>query len=400
MSESQSGFRKGFSTDTCLLGLTDYIRGELSRGRLVGMVLLDLQKAFDCVDHGILLEKLGRMGVGSVDWFRSYLSGRRQCVLVDGVMSDFLAVNCGVPQGSILGPILFLCYINDMSISLGCHLSLYADDSTLVASGNDAAELGDYLSGQLERCRDWMVDNKLSLHVGKTECTLIGSKRKLNEAQGFRVMCNGSEVKRVDSVRYLGVMLDAEFKGKVHAASVIKKVASRLGFLYRSAPLLDFNSRRVLCMSLVQPCLDFCIVSWYIGLTGKLRDRLDVLQRKMVRYIYGWGPRSHVGTSTLKELGWLTIPDRVRYFAILHVFKIRKRMAPSYLCRSFAPVSSVHSHHTRGSMYDFHISREDIPGCFSYFGKNQWNNLPVELKSIDSIAIFKVRLKRYLLAEY
>ena len=107
-----------------------------------------------------------------------------------------------------------------------------------------------------------------------------------------------------------------------------------------------------------------------------------------------------MGTSTLRELGWLTILDRVRYFAILHVFKIRKRMAPSYLCRSFAPVSSVHSHHTRGSIYDYHISREDIPGCFSYFGKNQWNNLPVELKSIDSIVIFKVRLKRYLLAEY
>ena len=150
------------------MGLTDYIRGELSRGRLVGMVLLDLQKAFDCVDHGILLEKLGKMGVGSLDWFRSYLSGRKQCVVVDGVLSGFEAVTCGVPQGSILGPVLFLCYVNDMSISLGCHLSLYADDSTLVASGRNASELGAYLSDQLARCKDWMVDNKLSLHLGKT----------------------------------------------------------------------------------------------------------------------------------------------------------------------------------------------------------------------------------------
>ena len=200
LTESQSGFRPGFSVDTCLLGLSEYVRREVSGGKLVGLVLLDLQKAFDCVDHGILLSKLTEMGVGSVDWFRSYLSGRRQCVLIDGVESEFEEVRCGVPQGSILGPILFLCYVNDMSVSLGCHLSLYADDSTLVASGRNAAELGRFLSDQLGRCKDWMVDNRLSLHLGKTECVLIGSRRKLQGAQDFRVLCDGREVKRVSSV--------------------------------------------------------------------------------------------------------------------------------------------------------------------------------------------------------
>jgi len=204
----------------------------------------------------------------------------------------------------------------------------------------------------------------------------------------------------VSSVRYLGVMLDENFKGSVQATSVIKKVASRLGFLYRGASLLDFNSRRVLCMSLVQPCMDFCVVSWYVGLSGKLKEKLEVLQRRMVRFVYGWGPRIHVGTSTLRELGWLTILDRVRYFAILHVFKIRKGTAPSYLCRNFVPVSGVHDHRTRGSNFDFHISRQDVPGSFSYFGKVQWNDLPNEVKAIDSFAVFKVRLKSYLLARY
>ena len=153
----------------------------------------------------------------------------------------------------------------------------------------------------------------MSLDLGKTECTLIGSGERLSNAQDFRVMCDGSEVKRVDCVRYLGVMLDEKFKGKAQAMSVIKKVASRLGFLYRSAPLLDFYSRRVLCMSLVQPCIDFCILSWYIGLSGELKEKLDILQR-----IYGWGPRGHVGLATFRELGWLQISDRVRYFALLH----------------------------------------------------------------------------------
>ena len=321
-------------------------------------------------------------------------------MLVDGVVSDFKEVTCGVPQGSILGPILFLCYVNDMAISLGCHLSLYADDSTLVASGRNASELGAYLSGQLARCKDWMVDNKLSLHLGKTECILIGSEKRLSNAQDFRVMCDGSEVKRVDSVRYLGVMLDEKFKGKAQAMSVIKKVASRLGFLYRSAPLLDFYSRRVLCMSLIQPCIDFCILSWYIGLSGELKEKLDILQRKMVRYIYGWGPRGHVGSATFRELGWLQISDRVRYFGLLHAFRIRKGLAPSYLVRSFVRISAVHSHHTRSSDCGFHISREDIPGGFAYFAKVQWNELPVELQSIESEAIFRVKVRRYLMRGY
>ena len=372
----------------------------MSGGNLVGLVLLDLQKAFDVVDHGILLGKLTEMGVGSVDWFRSYLSGRRQCVLVDGVVSEFEGVKCGVPQGSILGPILFLCYINDMSVSLGCHLSLYADDSTLVASGRNAAELGGYLSDQLARCRDWMVDNRLSLHLGKTECILIGSRRKLKGAQDFRVMCDGREVKKVSSVRYLGVMLDDDLSGKVQAGSVVKKVASRLGFLYRSAQLFDFNSRRMLCMALVQPCIDFCIVSWYVGLSGKLKGKLDVLQRKMVRFVFGWGPRSHVGTGTLRELGWLSISDRVSYFALIHVFRIRKRLAPSYLCRNFIRVSEVHDHQTRGSAQDFHLSANDVPGGFSYFSKTQWNSLPFQLRSIDSESVFKVKLKRFLMEGY
>ena len=328
------------------------------------------------------------------------MSDRRQCVTVDGVLSDFDTVTCGVPQGSILGPVLFLCYVNDMSISLGCHLSLYADHSTLVASGSNAGELGNYLSGELARCKDWMVDNSLSLHLGKTECILIGTDRKLSSAQEFRVLCDGAEVKRVASVRYLGVMLDEKFKGKVQAESVIKKVASRLGFLYRSAPLLDFSSKRVLCASLVQPCIDYCIVSWYTDLSVELRQRLDVLQRKMVRYVYGWGPRAHVGSGTFRELGWLQIADRVRYFALLHAFRIRKGLAPSYLCRGFARIDGVHHHETRGSAYGFHISNSDFPGYFSYFAKVQWNALPVNLKAIERIDLFKAKLKQYLMRDY
>ena len=155
-----------YSTDTCLIHLTDYIRKEMSRGNFVGMVLIDLAKAFDTVDFDILLSKLGEMGIGSIDWFRSYLVGRTQCVSIRGADSGFMDETCGVPQGSILGPTLFLCYINDLSYSLQCHLSLYADDSALISSSRSISELSSFLTKQLDICQKWLIDNKLSLHVG------------------------------------------------------------------------------------------------------------------------------------------------------------------------------------------------------------------------------------------
>jgi len=292
--DNQSGFRSGFSTDTCLVNLTDYVRSEISRGNLVGMVMIDLRKAFDTVDFDILLMKLKSMGVKSTDWFRSYLTGRRQCVNVDGVDSDFLDVFCGVPQGSILGPTLFLCYINDMCISLSCKLSLYADDSTLIASSSSVDQLSVFLSSQLESCSKWLVDNKLSLHVDKCESIVFSSCRKAKLRDNFKVSCFGREVRRMSKVKYLGVILDENLSGNAHATDVIKKASARLSFLYRKSGFLDFKSRATLCMALMQPFMDYCCNSWYSGISSGLKHRLETLQRKMARFVYGLDPRSSI----------------------------------------------------------------------------------------------------------
>ena len=227
----QSGFRSGYSTDSCLIGLTDYVRSEMGKGNLVGMVLIDLQKAFDTVDHSILIDKLSAIGVTS-PWFSSYLSNRRQCVEVNGVRSDFLPVTCGVPQGSILGPQLFLLYINDMITSVDCKLSLYADDSALLFSHKDSDVISDRLSKELSNCKRWLVDNKLSLHVGKTECLLFGTKRKLGKVGDFQVFCDGTAVDRVTNVKYLGVQLDSNLGGTEHIGNILKTCSGRLAFLY------------------------------------------------------------------------------------------------------------------------------------------------------------------------
>ena len=178
--------------------------------------------------------------------------------------------------------------------------------------------------------------------------------------------------------------------------------AGRLAFLYRCSSLLDQKCRKMLCSALLQPHIDYCCSSWYSGLTVALRERLNVVQRKMVRFIYGMNNREHVDNSNLLELLWLNIPDRVKFFKMSHLFRIRHKLAPKYLLPNFKFVSDAHTHFTRGSSYNFHLSRalSLSQNAFSYTAISQWNALPNSLKSIDDFRVFKYKLKQYLLAQY
>ena len=243
--EYQSGFRRGFSTDTCLTHLSDYIRFQMDKSSLTGMVLLDLQKAFDTVDHRILLMKLETIGLNAdcLRWFQSYLSGRTQLVNVQVTCSSFTDVSCGVPQGSILGPLLFLIYVNDMAGAIDEKILLYADDTAILVSNKHVDVIELKLRTALETISDWLVDNKLSLHLGKTESILFGSKRKLSNCENLRVSCNGVNIEAKTSVKYLGASIDNCMSGDLMALNIIQKASCRLKFLYRNASFLIAISR-------------------------------------------------------------------------------------------------------------------------------------------------------------
>ena len=179
--------------DTCVIHLTDYSKQECDNGNYTGMVLLDLQKGFDTLVHAILLKKLSCVGVNelSICWFRSYLTGRVQVTDIDGTMYVAKGITCGVPHGSILGPLLFLLYINDMSAAVKCQLLLYADDSVLLASGKDIVEIEATLCSELKSVNDRLIDNKLSLHLGKTQSIVFGTKNKLCKCNTLNSVCNG-----------------------------------------------------------------------------------------------------------------------------------------------------------------------------------------------------------------
>ena len=301
-------------------------------------------------------------------------------------------------------PTLFLCYINDMAASLRCKVSLYADDSTLIASGESGSELGNFLSEELSNCRVWMTDNRLSLHLGKTECMLFGTRKRLKSVKEFTVACSDVTVGRVNTVKYLGYILDPNLGGNEQATGCIKRVAARLAFLYRNASVLDTLTRRTLCNPLIQPHIDYCITTWYNNILECHRKRLDALQRKMVRFIHALDHREHVDSAALKALGWLSINDRARYFRLLHVFRINAGIAPTYLCEGFSRVKTVHRYETRGSATNFFVPRlantQFMHRGFFYSGISDWNALPSPLKSCSSESIFKAKLREHLFSFY
>ena len=398
----QSGFRKAYSTETCLINLTDTIRKELSNGNYVGMVLLDLQKAFDTVDHQILCKKLNFMGVRNIEWFQSYLMQREQIVTVNGTDSDPGTVTCGVPQGSILGPLLFLCYINDMPISIKCKLMLYADDSALVVSGNDPNVIAQTLSEQLESCSKWLIDNKLSLHLGKTESILFGSKRKLKLINNFQVTCYNEVVKNVTCVKYLGIYLNNSLTGESIINEVVKKANSRIRFLYKFKDMLDQKCRKLLCIALIQCHLDYCSSAWFSGLSKFHRKKLQIVQNKMVRFILNLDYRSHVGQHELDTLDMLKVDDRARQLQLNHLFKIFNGICPDYMLENFNRINDTALRIcTRASLNIFFLPRVGNVAMQSFFysGIKSWNSLPTRIKLIDSENTFKEKVKQFLKKE-
>ena len=285
--EFQSGFRSSYSTDTCLIHLTDYIKLENDKGNFTGMVLLDLQKAFDTVDHTILLNKLKWLGadVLTVQWFRSYLTGRTQVTDIDGTMSEPKGVTCGVPQGSILGPLLFLLYVNDMASAVRCKLLLYADDSALIASGKNVADIESKLSSELEYVSNWLIDNKLSLHLGKTQSILFGTKRRLSTGVKLNVICNGNVIESKSNVTYLGVTLDQFLSGEIIASNILYKSSNKLKFLYRNAGKFNLSTKKLLISALIQCHFDYTCSAWYNGLSKKLKCRMQCTQNKIIRFM-------------------------------------------------------------------------------------------------------------------
>ena len=211
----------------------------------LGMVLIDLQKAFDTIDHSILLEKMSCLGFAGkmIAWYMSYLTNRSFIVNVGKESSSPSKLSCGVPQGSILGPLLFLLYVNDMPQAVKSELLLYADDTCLIYMGKDIQKIEEQLNSDFTSLCEWFIDNKLSVHFGeeKTKSILFGTKRQLKDQRDLNLKYGDIEIKQHSRVTYLGCILDNILSGEHMAAKVLNTVHNRLKFLYHKQKFLSLS---------------------------------------------------------------------------------------------------------------------------------------------------------------
>ena len=274
-----------------------------------------------------------------------------------------------------------------VSIDSDCKVLLYADDSCILFSHRDPEVISSKLSKMLEQCHDWLVDNKLSLHLGKTESILFGPSRKVKcvGENSFNISCHGFKIEMKTCVKYLGVMLDNMLSGELIVQNIITKVNQRLKFLYRNSKCLSMQSRKTLCSALIQCHLDYASCCWYEGISKKLKSKLQVAQNKIVRFILSLHCRHSVGFKEFRELDLLPIPMRVKQLRLNHVHNIVSQSCPSYLAFNFNKKNTTHS--TRSGDSSFYVPSIKGGGessTFYYNGIKDWNSLPLSVRNLES----------------
>ena len=399
--EHQSGFRLLHSVATALLASTNDWYLNIDKGKYTGLIFIDLKKAFDTVDHKILLKKLKMYGVTGLeyDWFTSYLDNRKQFCRVDGTSSGVRGINCGVPQGSCLGPLLFLIYINDLPFSLQkCHVSMYADDTAISLSSKSIDDLQNDLNLDLLNLQDWLHANKLSLNVVKTQSLIIGSGPSIRMIENqpdappsFSI--GDQDIEMITYTRYLGVQIDSKINWGKHIDTLKTKANRALGLIKYSKKYLPSDILNKMYRGIVEPHLSYCCSVWGCCSESKL-DVLQKIQNRAARIVTS-SPYDASAASIIQNLGWPTISDLIRKETATLTYKSLNSLAPHYLSKLFAKCSDDRERFLRSSGTDLKIPLlKTINGqkAFSYRGPKLWNSLERATKLAPSLKTFKEQL--------
>ena len=296
LSPHQSGFRPHHSTTTATLKLTSDVFLSFNKSHLTGAIFIDLSKAFDMVDHYLLLDKLYSVGVqrSALLWFNSYLHNRRQRVGVQGFQSDFLLVENGVPQGSILGPLLFSLFINDLpDICSHSQVQLYADNTVIYVSHKNVQQIQQNLQSDFNLVQKWLKNNKLLLNMRKSCSMLFGHSR--NEQSSSNLLIHfedGSHLEKVDSFKYLGITLDPELSFKHHIDNTVKKTYGSLCSLYPSTNCFSFEVRKRIINQVLLPIVDYADIVYQTATDTHLKP-LNVLYNSLCRVLLRFPYRTH-----------------------------------------------------------------------------------------------------------
>ena len=409
----QSAYKLGHSTESALLSIKNDVHLAFAKGEATAVVLLDQSAAFDTIDHDTLLNSLSSwFGVSGVvlDWFKSYLSDHVQCIKIGSILSDAKKLLYGVPQGSVLGPILFSLYTTPLSKVIqnhpGISFQFYTDDTQLYVhlTHKNVASALDKLSHCLEDVKRWLSTNKLKLNPDKTEFIVFGSKsqrEKLN--QSFPVNILGNLISPTDAVRNLGVWFDSDFSFSCHVRKVCKACFAHVRDLKRLRGHLTHEATLMAANALVGSRLDYCN-SLFRGLSALDLRKLQCVQNSLARIVANTTKYSHI-TPVRKALHWLPIKYRSIFKTAMLVYKFLHSGNPKYFEPFLIPRHSAYN--TRRSQSDgiflevphfgsIFKSRKHFGLSFAYDAPMIWNDLPDEVRSANSLASFRSKLKSYL----
>ena len=396
ISPNQFGFRLKSSTVTAASQLSDKILHSMDNGCLTGAVFLDLAKAFDTVNHTILLQKLSNYGVDDIAkaWFTSFLTNRKQVTSCNDVCSEAASVSIGVAQGSILGPLLFIIYMNDLpDFVLFCHVTLYADDTVLYLASKSTADLQSKINADLRRICKWLRANQLTLNVKKSKFLLIGSSPRLSKVGSIIISADDIPLDNVDSYTYLGIVINNRFSWSDHIDCIRGKISKKLGLLRRIKSCLPLNARIMFFNSFILPLFDYGDIIWGDRGNASLMSELQVLQNKAARLILDL-PAHSSATDALMILGWKPLSRRRKEHHVIFMYKLIN----NYFCHSINVSfnGDFHSYYTR-SRNDIRKSRATRRwGHWSAvnFSADIWNGLDTTLRNAESLPAFKRGLSK------
>lgn len=392
----QSGFRKQHSCESALNLLLFKWKQYVERGNIVLSVFVDLKRAFETIDRTKLIQVLKKYGIRgqALNWFSSYLSNRTQVTKYNSAVSPATAVDLGVPQGSVLGPLLFMLYINDIKQALRkVQVNLFADDTVLFMVGDSFDECFDAMNDELVGFTKWLKWKKLQLNIAKTKCMVV-TTRRLNNNGGV-VWMDGQAVERVQSIKYLGVMLDEKLNFNEHIDYTIRKAARKFGVMCRISRYLTADAKVEVYNSLIAPHFDYCASILFLATQRQLK-RMQVLQNKVMRLILRC-ERLTPRRSMLDCLQWMSVKQRIDYNTLVFVFRVKKGMVPQYLTGEVRYGRDIHRHDTRGAD-DLRLQmcrKTCTQNSLFYKGFKLYNELPEAAKSANDINEFKSFCKAF-----
>ena len=370
--------------------MTNEFGKALDEGKEIRVVFCDISKAFDRVWHKGLIYKLKAIGIKGnlLNWIENYLSERKQRVVINNTNSDWREIKAGVPQGSILGPLFFLIFINDIIIDIQSNIKLFADDTSLYLIVDDPINTATILNSDLDKIHEWSRKWLVTFNAKKTETMIIS--RKSNKPHHPDLIMNNSHLLPVNEHKHLGLILSNDGSWHKHIDMIVKKAFNRLNILRKFKFILNRRTLEQLYFSFVRPILEYTDIIWDNS-TILLVHKIESVQIEAARIVTG-GTKLTSVDSLYKETGWQRLTERREIHRLTYFYKMANDLTPPYLSNILPNrFQDVHTYNTRNSnALQPPLTRTSLYS--NYFLPSTvklWNKQPTEIQTLPSLLSFK-----------